>query len=124
MRVVLVTGSRELYSYEPVWIALYDQYKIAYREGKRLMVRHGDCPMGADSFARLWCKAMQPAVIEQRRPADWERYGKPAGPKRNTEMVYEDPMPDVCLAFPRGEARGTRHCTGEARKAGIPVIEL
>jgi hypothetical protein len=124
VRVALVTGSRELFVYAPVWLALHEQYMIADREGKRLVVRHGDCPKGADAFARSWCEAVKPAVIEQRRPADWDQYKKAAGFRRNTEMVNEVPRPDVCLGFPRGLSNGTRHCMGEARKAGIPVIEL
>jgi hypothetical protein len=52
-------------------------------------------------------------------PADWERYGKRAGPIRNAEMVKAGA--DVVLAFPLPGGRGTQHTIRLAREAGIPV---
>lgn len=54
-------------------------------------------------------------------PADWKNNGKAAGPIRNIEMleVFE---PDMVLAFPIGESRGTYHMIDIAKKAGVKVI--
>lgn len=53
-------------------------------------------------------------------PADWARYGKSAGHRRNAEMISEGA--DVVLAFPLGESRGTRGCIRAAEAAGLRVV--
>jgi len=62
-------------------------------------------------------------------PADWSRFGKGAGPRRNAEMRdylldrQRDGARVVCLAFhPNLEAsKGTGNMVKLARSAGIPV---
>ncbi|MGW0245098.1 SLOG family protein [Nocardia goodfellowii] len=123
-RVVLVTGARIFTDWRSLHEALDRQLDIAIFDGMKLIVRHGDCPRGADRIARNWCASFAGIYVEeQRRPADWNQHGKAAGFIRNTGMVHEHPKPDVCLAFLSGPSRGTRHCIGEAEKAGIPVIK-
>lgn len=116
MRRVLVTGSRELTDRIPVWEALLAQAKIAGGLTK-LTVIHG-AARGADTHARDFCRAYR--VAEEKYPADWETFGKAAGHIRNAIMVAS--TPDVCLAFPRGESRGTYNCVERAKHAGIAVI--
>lgn len=83
-----------------------------------VVVVHGGA-RGADSLAQavadnfgLWTEV---------HPAEWDRYGRSAGHRRNAEMVAAGA--DVCLAFPLGESRGTRGCMALARKAGIRVVD-
>ena len=45
-----------------------------------------------------------------------------AGPKRNKQMV--DSKPDIVLAFPLGESKGTRGTMKMALAAVIPVKQL
>lgn len=85
----------------------------------------GDCKTGADAIALdvaiTW--DIVPTVVK----ADWEKYGKGAGPIRNAKMAKEAAMAreegfDVCChAFPLGESRGTRGCVEELRKVGQKV---
>lgn len=113
---VLVTGSRDLDSAEPVFEALAAQAaKVGGPEN--ITVIHG-CARGADSMAALFCRAW--GAIEERYPADWKTYGKAAGHIRNALMIAS--KPDVCLAFPRGVSKGTWNCVYKAREAKIPVI--
>lgn len=51
--------------------------------------------------------------------ADWERYGKSAGPIRNSAMVD---TADMLIAFEGG--KGTANCIRAARAKGIPVIRV
>lgn len=79
---------------------------------------HGDCPSGADLFADLTGEARGWDI--ERHPAQWETYGKAAGPRRNQEMV--DLGADVCVAFIHDGSRGATHCLTQARYAGIRTV--
>lgn len=117
MFTVIVTGSRDYPDYTRVWYELDD----LMRKYSSLMVRHGGCPSGADNFASLWCRSwyMPSQVCESIHDANWDDFGKAAGPIRNREMAQAGA--DLCLAFPLGESRGTWNCVNECKKAGIPV---
>lgn len=59
-------------------------------------------------------------------PADWERYGRAAGPIRNKQML-DLGKPDYGIAFydrPRDKSRGTANMVSQLKKAGIPVMEV
>lgn len=74
---------------------------------------------GADTFARGWA---QGRGIEVRTfKANWDAYGKAAGPIRNQHMIYEG-KPDIVIAFPGGP--GTADCVRRARSSEIEVREI
>jgi hypothetical protein len=72
---------------------------------------------GADTMAGCWAEQYNIPVTVYK--ADWSRYGRSAGPRRNEKMLYEG-KPDIVLAFPGG--RGTAHMVGIAEKAGVKVV--
>jgi hypothetical protein len=111
---ILVTGSRNWTNDEAILAAFADY------AGQDVTLVSGACPTGADALAEEIAERFLGWEVE-RHPADWDRHGKAAGPIRNQEMV--DLGADVCLAFPLGESRGTRHCMAAAKRAGIPVVE-
>ena len=80
-----------------------------------LMVE-GRCPTGADKIARLW--AQDNEIPGRSYPADWNTWGKSAGPRRNTQMLG-DSAPDILVAAPGG--RGTSDCVEKAEIMGIEV---
>ena len=120
---IQITGSREFTDFGQFKRALDFEIGEAYRltPGSCVVVHGG--ARGADSM-------VQPAVFDlswvevEKHPADWERYGKSAGYRRNAEMVAKGA--DVCLAFfKRGAAnRGTAMMVDLCKKAGIPVKEF
>jgi hypothetical protein len=61
-------------------------------------------------------------IKRERHPADWDRYGDAAGPRRNQEMI------DLGSAFVVAfhpfikNSRGTRDCARRAIAAGIKVF--
>jgi hypothetical protein len=121
---VLITGSRDWDDSEPVRAALNNALS-AIPPGSYLMVIHGACPTGVDTFASEWVKEMQAQcfpVFEDPHPANWFKHGKAAGPIRNQEMV--DLGADICFAFPAPGSKGTVHCMGAAEKAGTLVVNL
>lgn len=112
---VLVTGSRDWTNSRLICGELG---KVASEEGRdRIVVVHGACPRGADRIADLYAGSQDFGI--ERHPANWERYGKRAGFRRNAEMVALGA--DLCLAFIRNGSRGATHCAGLAGKAGIEV---
>ena len=74
---------------------------------------------GADSLAERWAK--ENSIPTRVFPAEWETYGRAAGPIRNTKML-EEGKPDLVLAFEGGA--GTGHMTDLAEGYGVPVIKL
>lgn len=97
-------------------------WKDGERIGRRIrelppdcIIVHGACPTGADAFADFY--AGKGRVV--RHPAEWDKYGKRAGPLRNQAMA--DAGADLCIAFPTKRSRGTWDMVERARKAGIPV---
>lgn len=51
-------------------------------------------------------------------PADWERYGRSAGYRRNTQMAENA---DALVAFWDGKSMGTRHMISIAKSHGLKV---
>ena len=120
---ILVTGSRD-YTEEdrPFLYKKLNDVVDAFEEAipgewsPTLVV--GDCPTGVDLFAfQFWAINRWPIEMHK---ADWTAQGKKAGPLRNQEMV--DSGVHICLAFPKGESRGTRGCAKLAKDAQVPTM--
>lgn len=95
-------------------------------------VIQGECPTGADKWARVWAKNYGipcpddfiarwwdfnlPGAIVRTR-ANGEKYVANAGPIRNRQML--ELKPDGVVAMPGG--RGTADMCNAAREAGVPV---
>lgn len=126
---ILVTGSRDWEDRLAVYRALNgicdeydlnfepDEYGNTMPKPSKVTVVHGDCPTGADHWADQWC--LGSFFEAERHPADWNKYGKSAGPRRNEEMV--DLGADICLAFIKNDSKGATHTANLAEKAGIKV---
>lgn len=72
-----------------------------------------------DLAGERWAEAK--GITVECFPADWENYGKSAGPRRNRTMAE---IADYGLIFWSGESRGTRNCLMEMRKLGKPVTVI
>ena len=80
----------------------------------------GEAP-GADTMALRWAK--DSGIPVERYPAQWDKYGKSAGPIRNKQMLDEG-KPDLVIAFHANisASRGTKNMISQAQAAGIQVI--
>jgi len=108
---VIVCGGRDYDNEEFVWKVL----DCLFKEG--LVIIQGGA-RGADSFAKNWAENHD---VENREfEADWNRYGRAAGHKRNTKMLEEDPH--VVVAFPGGP--GTENMVNQAHARGVLVLDL
>lgn len=77
---------------------------------------------GADAMARFYANQRILTIFLQTYPADWETYGRPAGPLRNQEMLEKNPDIAYVIAFPGG--KGTANMMEQARERGFKVIEI
>lgn len=77
---------------------------------------------GADAIAAEWAVLNGQELLAF--PAEWDMYGKSAGPVRNRQML-EEGKPDIVWAFKtRVESRGTNHMVNLSRKAGVLTYEV
>ena len=70
---------------------------------------------GADTLAEEYAKKNGLAFFVY--PADWEKYGKAAGPIRNKQMVEDC---DYCIAFWDGQSKGTKSSIDFCKEMGKP----
>ena len=113
---LLITGSRDWEDEESVRFEIAGMTMLH----PGLVVVHGACPTGADAMAAKACADI--GVRQEPHPADWDAYGRAAGPRRNAEMVALGA--DACFAWIKDGSRGASHCAGLAEKAGIPVMRF
>ena len=74
---------------------------------------------GADRLGFRW--AWQHTVPSQYFHADWERFGKSAGVRRNFQMAQAG---DMLLTFWDGRSAGTRHMISCMQQLGKPVVVI
>ena len=123
---ILVTGSRDWTEETTIEHAIKTELAVAAAldpPPSRVVLIHGagqgrNRAPGADTIADRIAARWQ--ISREAYPANWKRYGRGAGPRRNQGMV--DLGAQVCLAFPLGESTGTRGTMHKAERAGIPVV--
>src|SRR5882757_1537439 len=74
---------------------------------------------GVDSLGELW--ALTHDVPVRYFPADWAKYGRSAGYRRNEEMAREA---DSLIAIWDGSSPGTKHMINLAEKHGVTTYTL
>lgn len=121
----LVTGGRDYTSVHAIhyilgriwcrWYAMNNAQVTTH-----MAIIHGAHWEGLDAIAADWARC-QARVSEEPWPADWKRYGRSAGPRRNTEMVLGSDW-TLALVFPGG--RGTDDCAGKIVATGRQLIDF
>lgn len=107
MRLAVV-GSRTFTDYELMFLVL-DLY------APTVIISGG--AKGADTLARRFALANDIELREY--PAEWDKYGKSAGFRRN-KFIVDDCDAIVVFFGPEGESRGASHTLGLAKDAGKP----
>lgn len=111
---ILITGSRHWSDTAIIEKAILAA--VEDRPASTVVVVHGAAP-GADTLAAEVAEKYGFRV--EAHPAEWEKFGRAAGPTRNRVMVRRGA--DMCLAFPTQGSRGTYDTVRRATAAGIPV---
>ena len=112
---VLVCGGRDFNDSN----LLYDTLSDLHRRTPITMIIEGGAS-GADTLAHCWGKDFSQVKTFK---ADWDKYGRSAGPIRNKQMLDEG-KPDLVVYFhlDLDSSKGTKDMVTRATKAGIPVI--
>lgn len=119
---VLVCGGRD-YGKNPDGSINEIEMDFLFNFLTELLLKHPDMVViqgearGADKLAKNWAEFMNVPVVSF--PADWDRYGRNAGPVRNLQMIQEG-RPDLVVAFKGGA--GTRNMIKQATLYEIEVI--
>lgn len=74
---------------------------------------------GADRLGEQYANAN--SLPLKKMPAEWDKYGKSAGYKRNEQMAEYS---DCLIAFWDGQSRGTKHMIDIARRLDLEVIVI
>lgn len=127
-RRVVVTGSREWHDSAAIGRALDEQLLLVNARGQALLIAEGGAT-GADQHAAQWAANAAwregPEILVQHVTfrADWDRFGRAAGPRRNEAMLRGfGHRADIVLAFRLpGRSPGTDNCVLQALRLGIPV---
>lgn len=114
MERVLICGDRNWTNLQMIQEVLSEW--VAYGKGVECVIE-GEA-RGADTLGRIAAERMGIKVLPF--PANWEKYGRAAGPIRNQQMLDEG-RPTVVLAFHNdiANSRGTIDMVRRARKAKI-----
>lgn len=111
-RQIVVTGGRDYQDFAMV------EDTLDFLAPAEVLV--GDCPTGVDKMVREWCDStFTPCTVFK---ANWEKHGKAAGPKRNSEMVRASKVDAAVIAFPGG--KGTADCVRRAISLNRIVMEV
>ncbi len=110
MTNLLIAGTRTFEQY----LVLQTTLHLYTKDVPNLKVITG-CAKGTDSMAIRWAK-------EQGKPyqvytADWNKWGKSAGPRRNQEMAK---AADRAIVYWDGKSRGTANMIMNLKIQGVP----
>ena len=110
---VIIAGSRTLQKLNMVEVGMS---KIGFPTSKISYVISGNAS-GVDRLGEAWAK--RHAIKIKKYPANWEKFGRSAGYKRNELMSR---IADVLVAFWDGKSKGTEHMIKIAREKKLSVI--
>ena len=111
---VIIAGSRSIKKYEDVAKAI--DHILSEHDLKVSEVVSGTA-YGVDKLGEKYAEEHNIAI--KQFPANWRKYGKSAGYKRNCEMaVYAD----ACIVIWDGESKGSKHMIDIAKKEGLRLF--
>lgn len=115
MVIICICGSREFKDKEFIFKKLDEYFKSLTED--YAVIEGGSS--GADEIAREYCDNNN--IIHTSFNADWDTFGKSAGPIRNKYMAEEC---DIVLAFKlkNKKNKGTNNMITQAKKLGKKVI--
>lgn len=118
MYKVILCGSRDWEDAHPIYLTLAGLKAMCEAIGEELVLVHG-AARGADSIAGDIGTSLGIRVIPV--PAEWDKYGKKAGPIRNQKMLDDHDISAVYAFRLPGYSNGTDDMITRAKDAGKPT---
>ena len=114
MKRILIGGGRNFNDYEYLEKSVDEFISETFPDEKEITIISG-AARGADRLGEAYSLARKYNL--ERYPADWDKYGKSAGFRRNEDMVK---IADAAIMFWDGSSHGTKHAIEISREKGIP----
>lgn len=109
---VIIAGGRHFKDYN----LLVSKLHYLLQKHKQVVIVSGKAK-GADYLGEVYARDFGHIVEEY--PADWDKHGKSAGYKRNTEMAKNATH---LVAFWDGKSKGTKHMIDIATARGLKAV--
>ena len=100
---IIVAGGRSFNNYDLLEQKLDYYLSSKINEGYDILIISGTAK-GADSLGEKY--AINKGYEIERFPANWDKYGKSAGYRRNVDMAN---VADACIVFWDGTSPGSKH---------------
>ena len=111
---IVIAGCRDYNNYDEA--KPYIDFCLSnIKKGNDIIIVSGGCS-GADDIGERYAK--ENGFDIEKYLADWKRYGRSAGPKRNKQMAE---VSDYVICFWDGESKGTRSMIEYAKIFGKPI---
>ena len=111
MYKVIVAGSRNFNDYN----LMSEKLNYYFQNRNDIVIVSGTC-YGADKLGEKYAKEHNLGLLQF--PADWNKYGKSAGYRRNLQMAEQA---DACVVFWDGESKGSKHMIDIAKKHNLAL---
>lgn len=122
---IIVAGGRNFTDYDLLFDTLSDLLcelddEIIVDNSSNVKFISGTC-RGADSLGEQFAYTYGYEVV--RFPADWDKYGKSAGYRRNCDMAKyaAEARTAILVAFWDGKSKGTKNMIDIAKRYGLDV---
>ena len=111
---LIVAGSREIHN-----VDLIETHMLAFEDRYGLFDLICGMARGVDMAAHDIAESYRIPIHEY--PAEWDKYGRGAGYRRNVEMAQ---AADALLLVWDGESRGSKHMLDVAIQRRMPTIVI
>ena len=111
---VVIAGCRDYNDYDEA--KQYIDFCLCNIRKENNIVIVSGCASGADAIGERY--ARENGFKLEKYPANWVKYGKSAGPKRNRQMAE---VSDYVICFWDGESKGTKSMISYAREYKKPL---
>lgn len=111
---IVIAGCRDYNNYDEAEIFI-EEVLHSFIDINEITIVSGNCT-GADKIGEIF--ALKHNLKLEIHPAEWKKYGKYAGPKRNQIMAE---IADIVICFWDKKSRGTASMIKCAKKLNKPV---
>lgn len=118
---IIICGGRHFNDYEALESLVNSALTEKGLDSNEVEIVSGHCE-GADMLGELY--AEKHGIVCKAFPAEWEKYGRAAGPIRNSQMIEyasESAIP-IVVAFVSPRTKGTTDTVNKAIKRGFSIF--